>query len=595
MRRTTAATAVVSILVVGQLLIPPASAQGVPPRDPQQSVSAGTASIRGRVIAADTKRPLRRARISVTAPEIGPVPRTTSTNADGKYELKDLPTGHYMITVNRSGYLQMRYGQRRPFEQGTPLDLADRQAIENIDFMLPRMSVIAGHVFDETGEVMAGVRVMAMRSMFFEGRRRVVPVFGGPVGQTDDAGQYRVTGLPPGSYYVVADSRETWTVGSGNDEQVMGYSPTYYPSVTSLNDAKRMTVAVGKEVDNIDLALIPGRASTISGTAFDSRGRPLAGRNVVVRQGYRGPIGGMFMVAGQAAVAADGTFRIPNIPPGEYQLQVNTATEVNGVPIAEGAIQPVAATGTDVTNVSLMTSAGWSLAGTVVSDTGEPPAVARDRIRISGRSLDGDTNPGPASGPPPPPLPGAPGGPGGVFAAPGSGTVKDDWSFVVSALFGSIRVQVALPDGWVVQSIIQDGRVITDAPISMRSGEQLAGVQVVITDNVSTVAGQLNDDRGVPITDATVIVFAESADKWWEDSRYVRSVRPDQQGRYQIKGLPAGEYLAVAVDAVEEGMWNDPEYLESIRRYGQKITVTDTGTYAVTLKVVTPLTDERGL
>jgi protocatechuate 3,4-dioxygenase beta subunit len=594
MRRTAAATAALTLFLVGHLLVSSAAAHGytqppgarVPSRDPQRTASTGTASIRGHVMAADTKRPLRRARISVTAPELGPVPRTTSTNADGKFELKDLPAGHYTMTVNRSGYLQMRYGQRRPFEQGTPLDLADRQAIENIDFQLPRMSVITGRVYDETSEPMAGVRVMAMRSMFFEGRRRLVPLFGGPLGQTDDAGQYRVTALPPGSYYIVADSRETWTIGDGDDAQVMGYTPTYYPSVTTVTDAKRVTVDVGKELNNVDVALIPGRASTLSGTAFDSQGRPLAGRNVVVRQGYRGPVGGMFMIAGQATVASDGTFKVPNIPPGEYQLQVNTATDVNGTPVAEAAMLPVVAAGTDVTNLALTTSAGWSFSGSIVSDTGDAPSVSRDRIRVNGRVLNPDTDAGPGSGPPPPPMPGAPGGPGGVFGAPDSGRVRDDWTFAVSGLFGPVQVRVTVPDGWAVKSIVQDGRLITDAPVEMHSGEQLTGVQVVLTDKVSTVIGQLNDDQGAPMTDGTVIVFADSADKWWEDSRYVRAVRPDQQGHYEIKGLPAGEYLALAVDVVEEGMWNDPEYLESIRRYGQKVTISEGGSHSLTLKVV---------
>jgi hypothetical protein len=113
-------------------------------------------------------------------------------------------------------------------------------------------------------------------------------------------------------------------------------------------------------------------------------------------------------------------------------------------------------------------------------------------------------------------------------------------------------------------------------------------VQIVITNQVSTLTGQLSDDRGAPVTDGTIIVFADEAEKWSEDSRYVRAVRPDQQGRYQIKGLPAGDYLAVAIDYVEEGMWNDPEYLESIRRYGQKVNVTDSGTHAIALKLATP-------
>jgi hypothetical protein len=68
----------------------------------------------------------------------------------------------------------------------------------------------------------------------------------------------------------------------------------------------------------------------------------------------------------------------------------------------------------------------------------------------------------------------------------------------------------------------------------------------------------------------------------------VRTARPDQQGRYQIKGLPPGEYLAVALNYVEDGSWNDPEYLESIRRYAQKLTLSEGDTKSAALKLVTP-------
>ena len=71
-------------------------------------------------------------------------------------------------------------------------------------------------------------------------------------------------------------------------------------------------------------------------------------------------------------------------------------------------------------------------------------------------------------------------------------------------------------------------------------------------------------------------------------SRFVRSARPDQQGTFQIKGLPPGDYLAVAMDYVEDGSWNDPEYLESIRRYGQRIRLAESGTQTVALRLVSP-------
>ena len=73
-------------------------------------------SIKGRVVAGDSGRPLRRAVITVTSPALGTENRTASTGLDGRYEIKDLPAGRYTIRVQRSGYLGLQYGQRRPLE-----------------------------------------------------------------------------------------------------------------------------------------------------------------------------------------------------------------------------------------------------------------------------------------------------------------------------------------------------------------------------------------------------------------------------------------------------------------------------------------------
>jgi Carboxypeptidase regulatory-like domain len=528
----------------------------------------GTAMIRGRILAADNGRPLRRARITLTAPELGTENRTTSTNPDGRYEIKDLPAGRYSMTVARSGYLTLRYGQRRPLEQGKPLQISDKQLVDNVDFSLPRMSLITGHITDEVNEPISGVQVWAMRSTYFEGRRKLVPV--GNI-MSDDSGQYRILGLVPGTYYVMATMRETWTVTDGGVEQVMGYAPTYFPGTTSVGDARRVTVAVGQEASNTDFSLIPGRAAKVSGTAVDSRGRPLGGQGVSVNQEFRGPNNMMMFGTSGSTVAADGTFTIKNLAPGEYKLVVRTSTE-GKIPmqqIQEAAAAPITVSGVDVDNVTLVTSAGWSASGQIVDDRGGVPGIARDRIRIAARPVNGDTDPRSMGG-----------------GNPDSGRVKDDWTFAVTNVFGAARIRVTLPDGWMVKAVLHDGRDIADTLIDMKSGEELSGVQVIVTNKVTTVSGQLTDDKGAPITDGTVIVFADEAEKWSEDSRFVRSARPDQQGQYQIKGLPPGEYLAVAMDYVQEGLWNDPEYLDSVRRYAQKFMLTDGASQAVALKLV---------
>src|SRR5204863_4537647 len=134
--------------------------------------------------------------------------------------------------------------------------------------------------------------------------------------------------------------------------------------------------------------------------------------------------------------------------------------------------------------------------------------------------------------------------PSPMFLSLGSGEsdVADDGTFTVKGVVGRSWIRVRLPDGWAVKAVLCEGRGIADSPIELKSGETM-DVQVIVTDKVTALSGQLTDDKGVPVTDGTVIVFAADGEKWTQSSRFVRAGRPDQQGRWQIKGLPAGEFV----------------------------------------------------
>jgi hypothetical protein len=532
------------------------------PRDPT-SATKGTGVLKGRVTAADTGRPLRRARVTVSAPSLSDGGRrTTSTDGDGRFEVTGLPAARYRISVNRSGYLPLEFGQRRPGEQGRPLQLDEGETLEHVDFALPRMGVIAGRVMDEAGEPMEGVSVYALRSMFFDGQRRLVPVISSNI-VTDDAGEFRIARVPPGSYFVVASTKETWMGVEAGKPRLFGYLPTYFPSLANAASARAVKVSVGQEVPGIDIGLIPGRAATVSGSALDSQGRPFY--QVNLNEEVRGVNFASFRGGPSAMVQPDGSFVIRDVAPGDYAV---SATRRPGADPSEAEVATATVTidGGDIEGLTLTGSRGASVRGKVIVEGSDPPKLSQVRVTVA-EPLRNQVSPALL----------------GTFRDSNSGVVNDDGTFSVTHVWTHARFQVTVPDGWMVKSILHEGRDVADTFLELRSGEELTGVELTITDRVTRLGGTLLDGRQEPTRGSTVVVFPSAREGWSEGSRSVKTTRPDQQGRWEIKALPPGDYLAIALDFIEDGAWNDPDVLESLRKDAKAVTLPEAGDVAVPL------------
>ncbi len=200
-----------------------------PPRD--NTPKTGTAVLRGRIVAADTGQPLRKAQVRIFSPELREN-RTTTTDVQGRYEFKELPAGRYTINANKGSYVTLSYGQTRPFEAGKPLEVQNGQTVERVDFSLPRGGIIAGRILDEFGEPMSDVQVAAQRYQYMQGRR-LLPA--GRPAMTNDIGEFRVFGLAPGQYYLSANLRNGMM---GDTDDRSGYAPTYYPGTADRRRRK---------------------------------------------------------------------------------------------------------------------------------------------------------------------------------------------------------------------------------------------------------------------------------------------------------------------------------------------------------------------
>jgi carboxypeptidase family protein len=559
------ATPVVVRLSAAQVPAPPPM-QPAPPRDAAPAAK-GTAAIVGRVTNLETGGPLRRAVIRITSPTLQS-DRRVSTNADGRYEVRDLPAGQYSLKAERGGYLPLAYGQRRSGEVGKPLQLGEGQTVKAIDFALPRLGLISGRIVDDTGEPIAKVIVYAMQFGRHQGARKLIPFFvpeeccwRGSIASTDESGQYSLV-LPAGEFVVMGLSRETWPLES-DTTQVFGYPPSFYPGVIEPTQAQRIKVGVGQEVGNIDFALVPARTSRVSGTVLNAAGAPVANEPVMLSQEVMGPQGGSVSPPATTQTGPDGRFVVNNVKAGEYMLAVRSPA-ANDQP-AQEARQIIQVAGIDIDDLVIVTGSGGTVRGQVASDDGTPvPGIDRLSVRVRPLTWAARSS---------------------TLGFSGNGRVNADGTFELKAVVGPVVLSIGTLTGdWTLRSVELNGHNLADDPIDVRHGETLNGVRVVLTNRPTHLRGALMDEKKQP-ADGTVVIFPEETSRWREDSRTVRAARPDQKGEFSIKGLPAGKYLIAAAEYVQDGQWYDPEFLADLRPRAQRLSLAEAESKRIDLTV----------
>jgi hypothetical protein len=226
-----------------------------------------------------------------------------------------------------------------------------------------------------------------------------------------------------------------------------------------------------------------------------------------------------------------------NVAPGRYILRARSDDSVE----PQFAVQPITIANTDLTNLTVVLSAAASISGTITfqrtqgAETPDP-----GQVRLAAPLVDGlDVGPNRTA------------------------RVERTGSFTLNGIqAGShlIRAQ-GTPRGWSLQSVLVNGREAIDTPFSLRSGETLSGVTVVFTDRLTELNGTVKDGSGAPLTDYTLLAFPVDQQLWQPHSRHIMTTRPDQNGHYEMRGLPPGDYYLAAVDPVQQGEWLEPSYL----------------------------------
>lgn len=594
------------LIAVALVVTPPPAAHaqgiGIGPGEfstmlPQnRAARTGTGRLRGRITAADTGAIVRRAQVRISGPDIES--RTAFTDAQGRYEFRELPAGRLSLSVSKSGFVTMQYGQSRPFQAGTPIDLKDGELMDKADIALPRGSAVSGRILDEFGEPVSDATVSALRLQYAGGKRRLVS--SGRPSTTNDHGYFRVFGLPPGEYFLSAsvDSSDamfmefagsmTGSIAAGSNRTV-GYAATYYPGTQNPAEAQRLSFDVGQEMQ-IDLQLQPVRLARITGRATTSDGKPMSAAMVMLMPASTAAHGAHGLTAGSPSQTdKDGNFTLTGVPPGEYTVQVQSLTAFMSAatqmismmggeskeapppakPIErEFAIANVTVAGDDIAGLVITGARGAKAAGRLVFEGGEKLETL-GALHLMAVPTDPDDM-------------------AGAFSPFGMAAVKENGAFEIDGLAGTRLFQfMDLPEGWSIKRVIYDGEDITDKGREFKPGEQVEGIEITLTRRTQRLTGAVTSDTGDRVKEYTVIAFAEDQDKWsLPSTRWVASARPNQDGRFELTTLPAGKYLAVAVEYLAEGDWNDPEWLARAATRATRFTLGDGATVTLDLKLL---------
>ena len=290
-------------------------------------------SIGGRVTLAGTGAPVSGARVMLFPAGrqigiLGPPPQAI-TDQNGQFAFDRVTPGTYRLDAQKAGFAPPDDASRN-----RTITVAAAQ-LTTVNVQVQKGAAITGKVFDPTGEPLTDARVVVLRRMPMPagGARglppmpRLVPV-PSPGSQTNDLGEFRVSGLPPGEYFVAVSPRAMAMFGTAGSSPARDRKAarttlptTYYPGTTDQAAAQPIAVAAGADVGNIFLTMQPVPAFRVSGIVVDEEGKPVGDTMVMLMSDPRS--GALMGPVGSSVSQPNGEFVIDEVPAGSYRLNAS--------------------------------------------------------------------------------------------------------------------------------------------------------------------------------------------------------------------------------------------------------------------------------
>lgn len=508
-------------------------------------------SITGQVVHAVNGNPLRRVTLTATRVDGTGEPATTQVDENGQFVFRDLAPGGYLLAGERNNFDRQIHGSRSNPATGAVLAVKEGQPVTGVVFRLFPNAALSGRVLDTEGEPMPNVGIRIYRREYREGRRDWYPSTGG---NTNDRGEYRLSGLRAGSYLVSATDYNFGAFMPGASKGPLPDAPdsfnatTYYPGTLEPERAEPVVISRGEDRRGVDIQLIKGTAVRIRGRIASAAGSTPLVVNLRPRAA-----GGLLLMGGGGALVQPGerTFEIKGVRPGAYVLVVQSM----GGPSAAGAPFPIEVGEQHIDGVELSVSEGVQIAGRILSEGGAKGAMVRLEL------------------------------PDSVWTGVAPVTAGENGEFTLKGVHAiPYRVRTSgLPAHTYVKAVKLNGQVVNPDSVNLAAGSKL---EIVLGKASAELKGVVLIADEKPLAGATVALIPESS----RDELY-RTATSDHEGAFQIKGVAPGRYKALAWEDLEPEAWRDPEVVKPVEGNAAQVVLEENGRGEVTLKVI-PATKE---
>ena len=183
-----------------------------------------------------------------------PVTRRVMTDEDGRFEIRGLTTiGRGGLFANKPGYHMAQEVRTGLGRRMAPSQEVKMEPGAELTVKLTPWASIAGRVVDERGEPIEGLPIHLMFEAALEGKRILEER--SEFVETDADGEFRVSPVPTGRYYVAAGPSKEGAHRKGDaGRTVLGYPVMFYGGGSDPATASAVDLPPGKHAD-LDLRM----------------------------------------------------------------------------------------------------------------------------------------------------------------------------------------------------------------------------------------------------------------------------------------------------------------------------------------------------